>query len=106
MAHDDTEAGEEVKKTEHRGDSCLTYSAYDRCLCGEGLAYVSQQGMETDYWDCAGIITGRAYPSRHQYAVKHTDQLPFRFWSILPEGSPRVGHATTRPEPIGMELGD
>ncbi len=65
----------------------LRYSARNLCPCGYGLAYPTDCGP-MHYWDCSAILRGMADTS-----VKHTDQLPFAFYSIKSE-SDRNG--TTR----------
>ena len=67
----------------------LTYAATSRCLCGAGMAYKK----DDDCWDCSAILLGTA-----DATVKHEDRLPFRFWSVKPEGHWRFPGMTTRPE--------
>lgn len=70
-------------------DEELVYSARARCPCGLGLAYPKDTTVH-GYWDCSGILTGRADPN-----VPHTDKLPFAFYSIKAESE---YWGTTRPE--------
>ena len=76
-------------------DSDLVYAAYERCLCGAGMAYPKGCGMH-HCWDCSDILTGRAVPSGQVGSVKHSDQKPFVFWNIKSEQQPSAGGATTR----------
>lgn len=78
----------------------IVYAASARCSCGAGLAYdplAEDQGSVfngplSGYWDCSAVILGTADES-----VKHTDRLPFAFWSVKEEGQPSAFGATTRP---------
>jgi hypothetical protein len=87
--------GEEHSYREHNTkpltEKDLTYAAYERCPCGAGLAYVKASGAYGD-WDCADILLGRASKD-----VKHTERLPFVFYSIKSERQPSADGATTRP---------
>jgi hypothetical protein len=69
----------------------LVFSAYTRCPCGLGLAYVRGSGGFS-YWDCSGILMGTADPK-----MKHTDKLPFTFYEVKSELQPSAQGATTRP---------
>jgi hypothetical protein len=73
----------------------LTYSAFHRCLCGKGLAYVPEAvrtGKVLGYWDCSGILLGTA-----EIGVTHTDKLPFVFYEIKSEEDNSANGYTTRP---------
>ena len=79
--------------------SDLVYAAASRCPCGAGLAYDprGESGRPGEgYWDCSAILLGRAIPSGQDGAVQHTGQLPFAFYKVIPENSPRADGATTR----------
>jgi hypothetical protein len=73
-------------------DDELTYAAYARCLCGEGMAY-PKKGAPNGYWDCSAILKGTA-----RQDIKHEVKLPFAFWSVKSENQPSAGGATTRPK--------
>lgn len=83
----------------------LVYAATSRCPCGLGLAYDPASDDPTSpfkgpsSWDCSGIILGTADAS-----VKHTDKLPFAFYSIKSEGQPSACGSTTRPHEVLTSL--
>lgn len=82
--------------------SRLVYSAYSRCPCGAGLAYVSNPSVrevkndpakiDYAYWDCGDILRGIASKD-----TTHTGQLPFSFYEIKSEHQSSAHGATTRP---------
>ncbi len=81
----------------------LVFAATARCDCGAGLAYDpahEEPGSVfkgPSFWDCSAIILGTATPSGQPGAVKHTDRLPFAFYSVKSEGQPSACGQTTRP---------
>lgn len=79
-------------------DEELRYAAHKLCPCGHGLAYPKDCGI-AHHWDCSAILKGIAEPDK-----KHTAQLPFAFYNILSEESPRAAGITTRgvfkPKPV------
>lgn len=79
--------------------SGLVYSAFSRCPCGAGLAYVPSRTPDDGFWDCGDILLGRAVPRGQEGAVQHTAQLPFNFYKVVPETSPRADGQSTRPKP-------
>ena len=60
-------------------DDELTYSAFNFCPCGHGLAYPKGCSMQ-HYWDCSAILKGIA-----NFDFEHTAKLPFSFYSIRGE---------------------
>ena len=73
----------------------LVYSAASYCPCGAGLAYdlTGDSGNPRHgYWDCSAILLGTADRS-----VRHTAQLPFRFYEVMSERSPRARGQSSRP---------
>jgi hypothetical protein len=70
----------------------LLYAASARCACGHGLAYPKGCGG-FHYWDCSAVLKGVQDP-----AAKHTERLPFAFYSIKAEGQPSAYGHTTRPQ--------
>jgi hypothetical protein len=79
-----------VKEGKVFTDDELIFASVKRCPCGHGLAYPKGSGP-THHWDCAGILKGE-----HTADVKHTAQLPFAYYSITSETSPRSNDMTTR----------
>lgn len=79
----------------------LVYAAAARCPCGYGLAYDrnGESGVPIHgYWDCAGILLGKANPH-----VTHTAKLPFAFYEIKGEQQPSAHGMTTRDcQPYGL----
>lgn len=72
-------------------DEELIYSAHKLCSCGHGLAY-PKNCSPCHHWDCSAILKGIA-----DKGARHTDQLPFTFYSVLSElQKGRTGGATTR----------
>jgi len=77
----------------------MIYAAYERCPCGEGLAYDPAfedanspfKGPLSGYWDCSAIILGT-----ENKEIKHTAKLPFSFYEIKSEYQPSANGATTR----------
>lgn len=70
-------------------DDELTYSAIDRCVCGSGMAIPNK--VQTGYWCCADVLTGRSTfigDCKHSN-IEHVDPI-----SILTECKGR----TTRPK--------
>lgn len=74
-------------------DDELVYSLYALCPCGHGLAYPKGCGG-SHYWDCSAILKGIADQS-----VKHTDQLPFAFYSVKSEREGQTTRGVFRPMP-------
>lgn len=77
-------------------DDELIYAAYDRCECGEGMAYPKNCPLN-HYWDCAGILTHRAALKGQPGARRHSARMPFTFYEVKSENQPSAAGATTRP---------
>ena len=80
-------------------DDELRYAAYERCLCGAGMAYPVSIGMRGS-WNCSAILKGEALPASDPASVMHTGEKPFSFWKVKSEGQASTRGATTRPEPV------
>jgi len=72
-------------------DDELTYAAYARCRCGQGLAYSNDCGID-HYWECSAILKGTP-----DLNVAHDPKYPFSCYSIKSEGQPSAYGHTTRP---------
>lgn len=46
--------------------------------------------------EAPAILLGEAIPSGQPGAVQHTGKMPFAFWEVIPETSPRAQGTTTR----------
>jgi len=77
-------------------DKHLRYASTSRCLCGAGLAYPLNSGIN-GHWECSDILTGRAVPHGESGWKTHTAQLPFAFYEIKSEDQPSANGITTRP---------
>lgn len=89
---------ERVNRT-RRGDTSaafsadeLRFAAYERCVCGAGMAYPIGCSPH-DAWHCSAILRGIA--SRE---LVHSSPMPFQFYEIKSEGQPSANGATTRDE--------
>ncbi len=81
-------------------DDELRYAAYDRCVCGAGMAYPLNTGMR-GAWDCSTILKGKALQASDPASVKHTGRKPFMVWKVKGEGQSSAQGATTRPTDQG-----
>lgn len=71
-------------------DEELVYASRTLCPCGYGLAYPKNCGDQRS-WDCSAVLK-----LTHDKTVKHTDRLPFAFWSVHAEGETIGNKNTTR----------
>lgn len=72
----------------------LVFSAWSRCPCGAGLAYLPGSGKRWPRsWDCSAFMLGDAIPAGEPGAMMH-DSYPFAFWEIKSE---RYRGVSTRP---------
>ncbi len=70
----------------------LTYSAFKRCVCGEGLAYISNLKPKDQYWSCSAYLLGI-----HLTGIRHVEKRPVGLFLVMSELNPRAKGATTRP---------
>jgi len=75
----------------------LVFSAEARCICGAGLAYPDNSGIQGS-WYCADILLGKALPKSNSDSKQHSGAYPFSFYNIKSEGQPSAESKTTRPE--------
>ena len=94
---------ERVKRTRRADPSAafsaaeLIFAAYERCVCGAGMAYPIGCSPH-DAWHCSAILRGIASRER-----AHSSPMPFSFYEIKSENQPSANGATTRDEPKGGE---
>lgn len=74
----------------------LIYAATERCICGAGIAYAKDLVKAFGSWTCSAVLMSKDGGPKE---VKHTEQLPFAFYSIKSELQPSAGGMTTRPSP-------
>lgn len=83
-------------KREHPlSEDDLVYAAYERCLCGAGLAYVRGTGKRASAtWECSKMLLS---PGMTFDSNAHTRPRPMQFHPIIAE-SERAAHGhSTRP---------
>ena len=76
----------------------LVFSAFDRCVCGSGLAHPRHVAGFTGAWDCADILLGRAIPGGKLGAKTHSDPYPFSLFKVKSELNADHEGQSTRPE--------
>jgi hypothetical protein len=100
----------------------LTFSAYTRCKCGVGMAYINDRELrkkETgDCWVCSDLLLkdlklrvkreGGFFGGgiiEDENGTEHTQSYPFVSYEIKSENQPSANGATTRPNDIGCGCG-
>lgn len=69
----------------------LTFAAFDRCICGHGMAYDPDADPRPTKWECSAILLDIA-----DKKLMHQAALPFAFYEVKGENQPSSGGRSTR----------